>query len=110
MVAEEVAGLNPPTIDYDGVPRVTYCEPEVATVGLDERPGPSAATTSSRSTYDLAGNGQAQILLTAGAVKVVAAKDGPVLGVHMVGSRVGDLIAEAQLITNWEALPTTSRS
>jgi len=56
-------------------------------------------------TYDLAGNGRAQILQTAGACKVVAVKDGPVVGVHMVGSRVGDLIAEAQLITNWEALP-----
>ena len=38
--------------------------------------------------------------------KVVAAKAGPVLGVHMVGERVGELIAEAQLITNWEALPS----
>ena len=56
-------------------------------------------------TYDLAGNGKARILGTAGAVKVIASKDGPVLGVHMVGERVGELIAEAQLITNWEALP-----
>jgi dihydrolipoamide dehydrogenase len=56
--------------------------------------------------YDLAGNGRAQILGTAGAVTLVAQKDGPVLGVHMVGSRVGELIAEAQLITNWEALPS----
>jgi dihydrolipoamide dehydrogenase len=105
MVAEEIAGLNPPSIDYDGVPRVTYCEPEVASVGI------TAATAKERGydvvevTYDLAGNGRAQILQTAGAVKVVAAKDGPVLGIHMVGARVGDLIAEAQLITNWEALP-----
>jgi pyruvate/2-oxoglutarate dehydrogenase complex dihydrolipoamide dehydrogenase (E3) component len=56
-------------------------------------------------TYDLAGNGKARILGTAGAVKVLASKDGPVIGVHMVGERVGELIAEAQLITNWEALP-----
>ena len=41
-----------------------------------------------------------------GFVKVIAAKDGPVLGVHMVGARVTDLIAEAELIYNWEALPT----
>ena len=45
-----------------------------------------------------------QILKTAGAVKLVAVKDGPVVGVHMVGTRVGELIAEAQLIYNWEAL------
>ena len=41
-----------------------------------------------------------------GAVKLVAQKDGPVLGIHIVGDRVGELIAEAQLIYNWEALPS----
>ena len=60
---------------------------------------------SRRCTYDLAGNGKSQILRTAGAVKLVAEKDGPVVGVHMVGGRVGELLAEAQLIYNWEALP-----
>ena len=105
MVAERVAGLNPPVIDYDGVPRVTYCEPEVASVGITSVQAKERGYDVVEFTYDLAGNGRAQILQTAGAVKVVAAKDGPVLGVHMVGARVGDLIAEAQLITNWEALP-----
>ena len=57
-------------------------------------------------TYDFAGNGRAQILQTAGAVTLVAEKDGPVLGIHMVGERVGDLIAEGQLIVNWEAHAT----
>ena len=56
-------------------------------------------------TYDLAGNGKSQILKTAGFVKLVRQKDGPVVGVHMVGSRVGELVAEAQLIYNWEAFP-----
>jgi dihydrolipoamide dehydrogenase len=56
-------------------------------------------------TYDLAGNGKARILGTSGIVKVVAAKNGPVLGVHMVGARVGELISEAQLIVNWDARP-----
>src|SRR3954463_12871352 len=105
MVAEQVAGLNPPVIDYDGVPRITYCEPEVASVGITAAQAKERGHDVVEFTYDLAGNGRAQILQTAGACKVVAAKDGPVLGVHMVGSRVGDLIAEAQLITNWEALP-----
>jgi dihydrolipoamide dehydrogenase len=105
MVAEEVAGLNPPTIDYDGVPRVTYCEPEVASVGITAAQAKERGHDVVEFAYDFAGNGRAQILQTAGAIKVVAAKDGPVLGIHMVGSRVGDLIAEAQLITNWEALP-----
>jgi dihydrolipoamide dehydrogenase len=105
MVAERVAGQNPPAIDYDGVPRITYCEPEVASVGITAAQAKERGHDVVEFTYDLAGNGRAQILQTAGACKVVAAKDGPVLGVHMVGSRVGDLIAEAQLITNWEALP-----
>jgi dihydrolipoamide dehydrogenase len=105
MVAERVAGLNPPTVDYDNVPRVTYCEPEVASVGITSAQAKERGYDVVDFTYDLAGNGRAQILQTTGAVKVVAAKDGAVLGVHMVGSRVGDLIAEAQLITNWEALP-----
>ena len=105
MVAERVAGLNPPTIDYDNVPRITYSEPEVASVGITSAQAKERGYETVEFTYDLAGNGRAQILQTAGACKVVAAKDGPVLGVHMVGSRVGDLIAEGQLITNWEALP-----
>jgi dihydrolipoamide dehydrogenase len=105
MVAEEVGGLNPPAIDYDGVPRVTYCEPEVASVGLTSVQAKERGHEVVEFAYDFAGNGRAQILQTAGAIKVVAAKDGAVLGIHMVGSRVGDLIAEAQLIVNWEALP-----
>jgi dihydrolipoamide dehydrogenase len=105
MVAEAVAGLNPPAVDYDNVPRVTYSEPEVASVGITSAQAAERGIETVDYTYDLAGNGRAQILQTGGAVKVVAAKDGAVLGVHMVGSRVGDLIAEAQLITNWEALP-----
>jgi dihydrolipoamide dehydrogenase len=105
MVAEHVAGLHPPTVDYDGVPRITYSEPEVASVGITTTQAKERGHEVVEFTYDLAGNGRAQILQTSGACKVVAEKDGRVLGVHMVGSRVGDLIAEAQLITNWEALP-----
>jgi dihydrolipoamide dehydrogenase len=105
MVAERVAGLNPPAIDYDGVPRITYSEPEVASVGITTAQAKERGQEVVEFTYDMAGNGRAQILQTAGACKVVALKDGPVVGVHLVGSRVGDLIAEAQLITNWEALP-----
>jgi dihydrolipoamide dehydrogenase len=108
LVAERLAGLDVVPIDYDGVPRVTYSEPEVASVGLTEaaareRYGADAVETLS---YDLAGNGKSQILKTAGAVKLVRQKDGPVVGVHMVGSRAGELIGEAQLIYNWEALPS----
>jgi dihydrolipoamide dehydrogenase len=106
LVAERLAGLSPAPIDYDGVPRVTYSEPEVASVGITSAQAKDRGYDTVDYTYDLAGNGKSQILQTAGAVKVVAAKDGPVLGVHMVGARVGELIAEAQLITNWEAFPS----
>ena len=106
LVAERLAGLPVTPIDYDGVPRVTYSHPEVASVGLTSELARARGYDIVEATYDLAGNGKARILGTAGAVKVIAAKDGPVLGVHMVGERVGELIAEAQLITNWEALPS----
>ncbi|MDT7573457.1 MAG: dihydrolipoamide dehydrogenase [Actinomycetota bacterium] len=106
LVAERLAGLPVTPVDYDGVPRVTYSHPEVASVGITSKQAKERGYDVVEATYDLAGNGKARILGTAGAVKVVAAKDGPVLGIHMVGERVGELIAEAQLITNWEALPS----
>jgi dihydrolipoamide dehydrogenase len=106
LVAERLGGLNPAPIDYDNVPRITYSDPEVASIGITSAQAKERGIETVEYTYDLAGNGRAQILQTAGAVKVVAVKDGPVVGVHMVGARVGDLIAEAQLITNWEALPS----
>jgi dihydrolipoamide dehydrogenase len=107
FLAEDIAGLDPVPIDEAGIPRVTYSEPEVASVGLTEaqakeRLGDDKVETL---TYDLGGNGKSQILKTQGFVKLVREKDGAVLGVHMVGSRVGELVGEAQLIYNWEALP-----
>jgi dihydrolipoamide dehydrogenase len=103
LVAERVAGLNPAPIDYAGVPRITYSDPEVASVGFTEAQAKEKFGEVKTLTYDLAGNGRSQILKTTGAVKLVQAVDGPIVGIHMVGSRVGELIAEAQLIYNWEA-------
>ena len=103
LVAEEIAGLNPRPINYDGVPRVTYSEPEVASVGLTTAQAKERGFDVIELNYDLAGNGKAQILRTAGSIKLVSQKGGPVLGIHMVGARVGELLAEAQLIFNWEA-------
>ena len=103
LVAEEIAGLNPRPINYDGVPRVTYSEPEVASVGLTTSQAKERGYDVVELNYDLAGNGKAQILRTAGSIKLVSQKGGPVLGIHMVGSRVGELLAEAQLIFNWES-------
>ena len=103
LVAEEIAGLNPRPINYDGIPRVTYSEPEVASVGLTTAIAKERGYDVVELNYDLAGNGKAQILRPAGSIKLVAQKDGPVLGIHMVGARVGELLAEAELIFNWEA-------
>jgi dihydrolipoamide dehydrogenase len=106
MVAERLAGLPVTPIDFDGVPRVAYSNPEVASVGITSATAAERGIETTEFTYDLAGNGKSQILQTQGAAKVIAtAGGGPVLGVHLVGARVGELIAEAQLIYNWEAAP-----
>ena len=107
FVAEQIAGLEPTPIDEAGIPRVTYCDPEVASVGLTEEAAQTAYGEDQVEslTYDLAGNGKSQILKTQGFVKLIRRKDGPVIGVHMVGDRVGELIGEAQLIYNWEGYP-----
>jgi len=103
FLAEEIAGLDPVPVDEDGIPRVTYCNPELASVGLTEAAAKERYGEVETLVYDLGGNGRSQILKTSGGVKVVRAKDGPVVGVHMVGARVGELVGEAQLIVNWEA-------
>jgi dihydrolipoamide dehydrogenase len=106
MVAERVAGLPVIPIDYDGVPRITYCHPEVASVGITAATAQERGIEFTEFTYDLTGNGRSQILQTSGAAKViVTAGGGPTLGIHLVGDRVGDLIAEGQLIVNWDAAP-----
>ena len=107
FIAEDIAGLNPPVIDEAGIPRVTYCEPEVASVGLTEAQAKEKYGEIQTLTYDLAGNGKSQILQTQGAVKLIKTgaegTPGPVVGLHMVGARVGELIGEAQLVYNWDA-------
>ncbi|MGE3193367.1 MAG: dihydrolipoyl dehydrogenase [Microbacteriaceae bacterium] len=107
FVAEEIAGLNPVVVADVNIPKVTYSDPEVASVGLTEAKaveqyGADAVTSFD---YNLAGNGKSHIIGTSGSVKVVRVKDGPVVGVHMIGARVGELIGEAQLAVNWEAYP-----
>jgi dihydrolipoamide dehydrogenase len=111
MVAERIGGLDVTPIDYDGVPRVTYSEPEVASVGITSAMAAERGIETTEFTYNLGGNGRSVILQTQGAAKMIAAKGedgkpGRILGLHLVGSRVGELIAEGQLIYNWEAEPS----
>ena len=106
FVAEQIAGAHPIAVPEASIPRVTYSSPEVASVGLTEAQaraehGDEVATYE----YNLAGNGKSEILGTAGLVKVVRRADGPILGVHLIGDRVGELITEGQLAVGWEAHP-----
>jgi dihydrolipoamide dehydrogenase len=105
-VAGRIGGQEVPDIDYMGIPRVTYCSPEVASVGLTEEQARERGHELDVEKYSLQGLGKANILGEGGMCKVIAEKGGgPVLGVHMIGPHVTDLIAEAMLIVNWEAVP-----
>ena len=111
LVAERIGGLDVTPIDYDGVPRITYSEPEVASVGITSAQAAERRLQVTEFVYPLGGNGRSVILQTQGAAKVIAAvkedgTPGEVLGIHLVGSRVGELIAEGQLIYNWDAEPS----
>lgn len=106
FVAEDIAGLDPAPVRDEHIPRVTYSDPEVAAVGLSEeqateRFGDAVQT----STYDLAGNGRTQIQGGHGLVKLIRTADGPIVGAHLIGTGVGELIGEAQLMVGWEAYP-----
>jgi dihydrolipoamide dehydrogenase len=104
FVAETIAGAKPAPIDETGIPRVTYCTPEVASVGLTEAVARRTFGEDVRAvTYDLAGNGKSQILKTQGVVKLVLTPTGVVAGIHMVGDHVGELVGEAQLLYNTQA-------
>lgn len=107
FVAEEIAGLNPIVVEDLNIPKVTYSDPEVASIGYTEAKAAEkfGADQVSSYEYNLAGNGKSHILETSGSIKVVRVNDGPVVGVHMIGARVGELIGEAQLAVNWEAYP-----
>ena len=107
FLAEQIAGLEPTPVVESSIPRVTYCEPEVASVGLTEAAARETFGADGVETldYNLAGNGRSKILGTSGFVKLVRRKDGPVVGVHMIGARVGELVGEGQLIVGWEAYP-----
>ena len=105
-VAERIGGMDVPELDYAGVPRVTFSTPEIASVGLTEAQAKERGHEVEIEKLSFQGIGKANIVGEGGTVKLVAEKDGGVvLGIHMVGPHVTDLVAEAMLITNWEAIP-----
>jgi dihydrolipoamide dehydrogenase len=107
FVAEEIAGLEPIVVEDLNIPKVTYSDPEVASIGYSEAKAKDKFGADQVTSYDysLGGNGKSHIIGTTGSVKVVRVNDGPIVGVHMIGARVGELIGEAQLAVNWEAYP-----
>lgn len=107
MVAEEIAGLNPQPVDENTIPRVTFSEPEIASVGLTEVQAKEryGADKVKSVNYNLAGNGKSNILGTTGLVKLVGLEDGPIVGFHAIGARVAEQIGEGELIVGWEAYP-----
>lgn len=106
-VAELIAGENPAPIDETLIPRVTYSNPEVASVGLTTKQAVEAYGKDNVETveFNLAGNGKSQMLETAGFVKLVREKDGPIVGFHAIGARMGEQVGEGQLMVAWEAEP-----
>ena len=104
-VAERIAGLDPEPVDDVKVPKVTFCEPQIASVGLSEARAAElhGAENIVTSQFNVAGNAKSQILGTQGFVKLVSLKDGPILGFHAIGARMGEQVGEGQLIVSWEA-------
>ncbi|MBA2530273.1 MAG: dihydrolipoyl dehydrogenase [Euzebyales bacterium] len=111
LVAEHVAGRKVRPIDYAGIPRVYYCHPEIGSVGYSEQELGDQGVEFDKQLFPYSHNARAMMMKGSGHVKVLAAKSTPdrpgkVLGIHIVGPHATDLIAEGQLIYNWEALPT----
>ncbi len=105
VAVERIAGRNPVPIRYDQVPGCTYCEPQVASVGLTEAAARAAGHTVKVGKFPFSAIGKAMIEdATDGFVKVVAdEKYGEILGVHMIGNGVTELIAEAVASIGLEA-------
>lgn len=107
FVAEEIAGLNPKVVDDNLIPKVTFCDPEISSVGLsqekaEEKYGKDNVETAE---FNLAGNGKSQMLGTQGFVKIIREKDGPIVGFHAIGARMGEQVGEGELMVAWEAYP-----
>ncbi len=107
FVAEELAGLNPKVIVENYIPRVTFCNPEIASVGLNQNKAEEIYGKENIEAveFNLAGNGKSQMLGTAGFVKLVRQKDGPIVGFHAIGARMGEQVGEGQLMVAWESHP-----
>lgn len=98
FIAEDIAEQKPTPVDDLKIPRITYSRPEVAAVGLTEQQARDRVGDVRTVVYDFAGNGKSQILESSGGVKIISSESGDILGVHLVGDRVSELIGEAQAL------------
>jgi dihydrolipoamide dehydrogenase len=104
VAIKTMLGEEPMPIEYDNVPWGIYCHPEVAFCGLTEAEATERGYEVVTSVHRWGGNGRALIIgETEGVMKIVAERDGPILGVHIAGPWATELIAEAYLSVNWEA-------
>lgn len=108
FVAEEISGLHPSVVPDVNIPRVTYCDPEIMSIGLTKAKAVAEYGAERVVSFDfnLAGNAKSEILGGTGFVSMVQVVDGPIVGVHGIGPRIGELVGESQLIVNWEAHPS----
>ncbi|MDX3534903.1 dihydrolipoyl dehydrogenase [Streptomyces sp. MB09-01] len=106
LVAETLAAVASAPVDYAAVPRVTYSAPQTAAVGLTEAQAREAAYDVVVNTMPLTAVAKGMVHGQGGTVKVVAERGGRVLGVHLVGPHVSEMIAESQLIVGWDAEPS----
>jgi dihydrolipoamide dehydrogenase len=104
IVAERIAGLERRTLNYDHVPGCTYCDPEIGSVGLTEREAKARGYDVRIGTFPFGVLGRAKMAAeTDGFVKIVADKKyDEVLGVHMIGPRSTELVAEATALLRLE--------
>jgi len=111
IAVERIAGKNPPPMNYDNVPRCVYCQPQVASVGLTEEQARAKGHEIKVGKFSFKANGKALALAeTEGFIKIIAdAKYGEILGVHMVGAEVTELIGEVTLAKVLEATPMEIR-
>jgi dihydrolipoamide dehydrogenase len=105
IAAERIAGQEPPALNYDHVPSCTYCDPEIGSVGLTERDAAARGYDVRVGTFPFGVLARAKIAAeTDGFVKIVAdRKYDEVLGVHMIGPRATELVAEATLALRLES-------
>jgi len=96
VVAERIAGQHPHPIKYDNVPSVTYCHPEVASIGLTEDQAKERKLDYQIGRFPFSANGRARTAgETEGFVKIIRDKKyGEILGAHIVGSHASEIIHE----------------